>query len=34
MADRHVTDQCPQLVLVEHLSDEALVTDRHDVAAA
>ena len=34
VADRHVADQRAQLVLVEHLRDEALVADRHDAAAA
>ena len=34
VADRHVADERAELVLVEHLRDEALVADRHDLAAA
>ena len=33
VADRHVAAQRAQLLLVEHLVDEALVAHRHDVAA-
>src|SRR5437764_274745 len=34
MADRHVAEQRAELVLVEHLRNEALVADRHDPATA
>ena len=33
VADRHLALQRAQLLLVEHLVDEALVAHRHDVAA-
>ena len=33
MPDRHVALEGAQLLLVEHLVDEALVAHRHDVAA-
>ena len=32
MADGHLALERPQLLLVEHLADESLVTDGHDVA--
>ena len=34
VTDRHVADERPELVLVEHLADEALVADRHQAAPA
>ena len=34
VADRHVADERAEHVLVEHLADESLVTDRHQAAAA